>query len=80
MCKHVCAMYVQVVNNLNKTSPDLPSFNASKLFKLEYYLSNEEVCITMSKQWLERLIIDFGSMAVESDARRAELELSCLRF
>ena len=44
-----------------------------KLFSPKYYPSDEEVRITMPKQWLERLIIKFRFTVVESDASRAEL-------
>jgi hypothetical protein len=72
--KMMGAMYVQaIVDNLNERSPDLPSFNASKLLNPKYYPSDEEVHITMSKQHLERLIVKFGLMVVERDASRAEL-------
>jgi hypothetical protein len=68
------AMYVQaVVDSLNERFPDLPVFNASKLFSPKYYPSDEEIRITMSEQWLERLIVKFGLTVVESDASRAEL-------
>ena len=52
---------------------DILVYNASKLFSQNYYPCDKGVCITMSKQWLERLIIKFGLTAVESDASRAEL-------
>ena len=52
---------------------DLLVFDTSKIFSPKYYLSDEVVCITMSKQWLESSIIKFGLMAVESDASRLEL-------
>ena len=68
------AMYVQpIVDSLNEKFHDLPVFNASKLFSPKYYPSDEEVRITMSEQWLERLIIKFRFTAVESDASRAKL-------
>ena len=37
------------------------------------YSSDEELRITMSKQWLEKFIIKFGLMAVESNASSVEL-------
>ena len=48
-------------------------FSMHQTFLVQSILHDEEVCITMSEQWLERLIIKFGLMAVESDASRAEL-------
>ena len=43
-CKMMGAMYVQaIVDSLNERSPDLPAFNASKLFIPKYYLSDVEV-------------------------------------
>jgi hypothetical protein len=45
-------------------------FSTHKKITPKYFSSDEEVCIIMSKQWLERLIIKFGLMAVESDASR----------
>ena len=49
MCK-------QNVDSLNKRIPILLVFNASQFISLKDYLRDEEVCITTSKQWLERLI------------------------
>jgi hypothetical protein len=37
------------------------------------YSSDEEVCITMSKKWLEIFIIKFGLMVVESDSSTGKL-------
>jgi hypothetical protein len=67
---YVCAT---IVDSLNKRFPNLFVFNASKLFNPKYYPSDEEVRITMLEQWLERLIITFGLMAVGSDASGAKL-------
>ena len=67
-------MYVQaVVDSLNERFLDSPIFNTSILFTPKYDPSDEEVPITISEQWLKRLIIKFGLMAVESDASRVEL-------
>ena len=38
-----------------------------------YHPSDEEVRITMSHQWLKRLIVKFGLTTVENDASRAKL-------
>ena len=43
------------------------------LYSPKCYPSDEEVHITKSKQWLERLIIKFGLTMVESDGSRVEL-------
>ena len=60
------------MNSLNERILNLLVFNTSKLFSPRYYPS-DEVHITISQQGLERLIINFGLMAVESDANRTEL-------
>jgi hypothetical protein len=57
---------------LNERFLELPIFNTSKLFNPKYYPS-DEVHITISQQGLERLIINFGLMVVESDVSRAKL-------
>jgi hypothetical protein len=49
-----------IVDNLNKGFPHLQVHNTSKKFNPKYYPSDEVVRITMSEQWLERLIIKFG--------------------
>ena len=53
--------YAQVVvDSLSKRFHDLHVLNVSQLFSPKYYPIDEEVRITMSEQWLERLIIKFG--------------------
>ena len=47
-------------------------FQHIKTFSPKYCPSDQEVHITMSEQWLERLIIKFGLMAVESDASKVK--------
>ena len=50
-------MYVQAsMDSLNKMFLDLHGFNKSKVFNPKYDPSDEEVHITMSEEWLERLI------------------------
>ena len=50
-------MYVQAsMDSLNKMFLDLHGFNKSKVFNQKYDPSDEEVHITMSEEWLERLI------------------------
>jgi hypothetical protein len=62
-----------IVDNLNKGFSHLQVYNTSKIISPKYYPSDEVVRITMSKQWLERLVIKFGLITVESNASRAEL-------
>ena len=74
MMKMMGAMHVRAnVDSLNEGFQDLPIFNASKLFSPKYYPSDEEIHITVSKWWLESLIMKFGSTVVECDASRAYL-------
>ena len=42
-------------------------------FNPKYYLNNEEVCITMLHQWLKKLILRIGSIAIESNTSGVEL-------
>ena len=48
------------MDKLNKRYLNLHVLSISKLFRPKYYPSDEVVCMTMSKQWLKRLIINFG--------------------
>ena len=67
-------MHVQaILDSLNERFRDLLISSASKLFSLQYYPSDEEVHMTMPKQWLESTIIKIGLITVGSDANRAKL-------
>ena len=48
-------------------------YTSLKKISPKYYPSDEEVRITTLELWLERLVINFGSVAVDNDASRAEL-------
>ena len=73
-CNMMGSMYMRAIaDKLNKRYSNLHVFNKLSLFIPNYYPSNEVVCITMSKQWLKRLFINFGLATVDSNASRAKL-------
>jgi hypothetical protein len=62
--------YVQVVvDSLN----DLFVFNASNLLSPKYYPIEEETCINMCEQWLEKLTSKFKFVEAQRDASKGEL-------
>ena len=56
-CKLIAAEYIlKIINALNERFPDLPIFNATKLFNPKYYLTDEEDRTRVENVWLEMLI------------------------
>ena len=58
---------------LNDRFPDLPIFNAAKLFSLKYFPTNEEDRTRATDVWLERLMEKFVPFENDRDACRAEM-------
>lgn len=73
-CKLIAAEYVQhVIDALNDRFPDLPIFNAAKLFSPKHYPEDEEERTRSTDLWLERLVNKFVASADERDLCRAEM-------
>ena len=59
-CKLIATKYAQkIIDVSNERFPDLPIFNATKLFSPKYYPGDEEDRIRATNVWLERLIEKF---------------------
>jgi hypothetical protein len=73
-CVLLGASYVQrVVHALNDRFPDLPIFNAAKLFSPCNYPSDDSDRITNTALWLERILLKFQYIEEEKDMCKGEL-------
>jgi hypothetical protein len=73
-CKLIAAEYVQkIIDALNERFPDLPIFNAAKLFSPKYYPTDKEDRTRATDVWLERLMEKFVPSENDRDACRAEM-------
>jgi len=67
-CILLGASYVQrIVHALNERFPNLPVFNATKLFSSCSYSSDDSDRIINTKLWLERILMRFQYIKEESD-------------
>ena len=72
-CVLLGASYMQrVVHALNERFPDLPIFNAAKLFSPRNYPSDDSDRISNTELWLERILLKFQYIEEESDTCKGE--------
>ncbi|XP_057813067.2 uncharacterized protein LOC131027099 [Cryptomeria japonica] len=56
-CQLLTEGYIQsLIESLNERSPDLPLFNAAKLFSPSYYPSDHQTQDNVSERWLDKLL------------------------
>ena len=68
------ASYVQrILHALNDRFPDLPAFNATKLFSPHNYPNNNNDQITNTELWLGRILLKYQYTKEESDMFKGEL-------